>query len=92
MVDLAQLRRTIAYNQWADEKLLDAAAGLSTEELERPRDAYFGSVVNTSGTCSSCNGSGWPDGRAPRSRRWTVRRSRPGARPTPRRTRPCGST
>jgi uncharacterized damage-inducible protein DinB len=46
MVDLAQLCRTIAYNQWADEKLLDAAEGLSTQELERPRDVYFGSVAN----------------------------------------------
>ncbi len=46
MVDLAQLRRTIAYNQWADEKLVAAAERLSAEELERPREAYFGSVAN----------------------------------------------
>jgi uncharacterized damage-inducible protein DinB len=46
MVDLAQLRRTIAYNQWADEKLLAAVEGISPEELERPREAYFGSVAN----------------------------------------------
>lgn len=46
MVDREQLRRMIAYNQWADEKLLAAAERLSTEDLERPREAYFGSVAN----------------------------------------------
>ncbi len=46
MVDPELLRRMIAYNQWADEKLLAAAEGLSTEELERSREAYFGSVAN----------------------------------------------
>ena len=46
MTDAQQLRRLIAYNQWADEKLLAAVAGLSAEELERPREAYFGSLAN----------------------------------------------
>jgi len=46
MVDLEQLGRAIAYNQWADEKLLAAVDGMRTEELERPREAYFGSVAN----------------------------------------------
>ena len=41
MIDAQQLRRMIAYNQWADEKLLAAVDGLSTDELERPREAYF---------------------------------------------------
>ena len=33
MVDAQQLRRMIAYNQWADEKLLAAVDGLSTDEV-----------------------------------------------------------
>ena len=46
MTDAQQLRRLIAYNQWADEKLLAAVDGLSADELERPREAYFGSLGN----------------------------------------------
>ena len=46
MTDARQLRTMIAYNQWADEKLLAAVGGLSAEELERPREAYFGSLAN----------------------------------------------
>jgi uncharacterized damage-inducible protein DinB len=46
MTDAQHLRRLIAYNQWADEKLLVAVDGLSGEELERPREAYFGSLAN----------------------------------------------
>jgi uncharacterized damage-inducible protein DinB len=42
---LETLRRLIAYNQWADEKLLAAAEGLSADELEQPREAYFGSLA-----------------------------------------------
>jgi uncharacterized damage-inducible protein DinB len=45
MTDARQLRRMIAYNQWADEKVLAAIDGLSAEELERPREAYFGSLA-----------------------------------------------
>lgn len=46
MVDVEQIRRLIAYNQFADERILEAVGGLSVEELERPRDAYFGSIAN----------------------------------------------
>ncbi len=45
MADARQLRRLIAYNQWADERLLAAIRGLSAEELARPREAYFGSLA-----------------------------------------------
>ena len=45
MTEPEQMRRLIAYNQYADEKILDAIAGLSVEELERPREAYFGSIA-----------------------------------------------
>jgi uncharacterized damage-inducible protein DinB len=46
MMDPVQLRRLIAYNQWADERLLAAVDGLSAEELEQPRAAYFGNLAN----------------------------------------------
>jgi uncharacterized damage-inducible protein DinB len=46
MGNLDLLRRLIAYTQWADEKLLAAADGLSGDELERPREAYFGSLAS----------------------------------------------
>jgi uncharacterized damage-inducible protein DinB len=41
MADSKQLRRLVAYNQWADERVLAAIDGLPTEELETPREAYF---------------------------------------------------
>ena len=44
MADTAQLRRLVAYNQWANEKILCAIDGMSAEELARPVDAYFGSL------------------------------------------------
>ena len=44
MADAAQLRRLVAYNQWANEKVLKAIDGMTAEELARPVDAYFGSV------------------------------------------------
>ena len=46
MTDPEQVHRLIAYNQWADERVLAAVAGMSAEELERPRDAYFGSIAD----------------------------------------------
>ena len=46
MTDPVQVRRLIAYNQWADERVLAAIAGMSVEDLERPRDAYFGSIAD----------------------------------------------
>jgi uncharacterized damage-inducible protein DinB len=45
MADAQQLRRLIAYNQWADERVLAAIEGLSPDELERPREAYFGTIA-----------------------------------------------
>ena len=44
MADIAQLRQLVAYNQWANEKILNAIAGMTSEELARPVDAYFGSL------------------------------------------------
>lgn len=41
MADSRQLRRLVAYNQWADERILAAIDGLAAEELEKPREAYF---------------------------------------------------
>jgi uncharacterized damage-inducible protein DinB len=45
MADSRQLRRLVAYNQWADERILAAVDGVPTEELARPREAYFGTIV-----------------------------------------------
>jgi uncharacterized damage-inducible protein DinB len=46
MADAVQMRRLIAYNQWADERILAAVDGLPAEELARPREAYFGTLAN----------------------------------------------
>jgi uncharacterized damage-inducible protein DinB len=45
MADAEQMRRLIAYNQWADEKILAVVDGLSDDDLRRPREAYFGSLA-----------------------------------------------
>jgi uncharacterized damage-inducible protein DinB len=45
MADTSQLRRLVAYNQWADERILAAIEGLPPEELARPREAYFGTLA-----------------------------------------------
>ena len=45
MADSKQLRRLVAYNQWADERILAAIEGLSPEELSGPREAYFGTIA-----------------------------------------------
>ena len=44
MADAAQLRRLVAYNQWANERILGAIDGMTVEELARPVDAYIGSL------------------------------------------------
>ena len=44
MADTAQLCRLVAYNQWANEKILSAIDGMTAEELARPVHAYFGSL------------------------------------------------
>jgi uncharacterized damage-inducible protein DinB len=43
--DSAQLRRLVAYNQWANEKILTAIDGMSAEDLARPVDAYIGNLA-----------------------------------------------
>jgi uncharacterized damage-inducible protein DinB len=43
--DSAQLRRLVAYNQWANEKILTAIDGMTAEELARPVDAYIGNLA-----------------------------------------------
>ena len=45
MADSRQLRRLVAYNQWADERILAALDGIPPEELARPREAYFGTIA-----------------------------------------------
>ena len=45
MADSKQLRRLVDYNQWADERVLSAIDGLGTDELERPREAYFQTIA-----------------------------------------------
>jgi uncharacterized damage-inducible protein DinB len=45
MADSKQLRRLVAYNQWADERILAAVDGVPAEELARPREAYFGTLA-----------------------------------------------
>ena len=49
MADTAQLRRLVAYSQWANEKILSAIDGMTAEELARPVDAYFGSLEKNLG-------------------------------------------
>ena len=44
MADTAQLCRLVAYNQWANEKILSAIDGMTAEELARPVASYFGSL------------------------------------------------
>jgi uncharacterized damage-inducible protein DinB len=45
MADASQLRKLVAYNEWANEKILTAIDGLTPEELARPVDAYFGTLA-----------------------------------------------
>jgi uncharacterized damage-inducible protein DinB len=40
-----QVRSAYAYNQWANDKVLDAAAQLSDEELTRKRPGSYGSLA-----------------------------------------------
>jgi uncharacterized damage-inducible protein DinB len=46
MADVTQLRRLVAYNQWADEKILTAVEGVAPEELTRPREAYVRTLAH----------------------------------------------
>jgi uncharacterized damage-inducible protein DinB len=45
MTDVQSLQRLIAYTRWADERVLAAIDALAAGELERPREAYFGSIA-----------------------------------------------
>ena len=45
MANASQLRKLVAYNQWANEKILRAIDGMTAEELAQPVDAYIGSVA-----------------------------------------------
>jgi len=45
MADSNQLRKLVAYNQWANDKILTAIDGMMAEELARPVDAYFGTIA-----------------------------------------------
>ena len=45
MPDTRESHRLIAYNQWADEKILAAIEGMTDGELQAPREAYFGSLA-----------------------------------------------
>jgi uncharacterized damage-inducible protein DinB len=43
-MDLGDVRTGIAYNRWANRRLLDAARGLTEEELDRDLGGSFGSI------------------------------------------------
>ncbi len=45
MADANQLRRLVAYNEWANGRLLKAIDGMTADELARPVEAYFGTVA-----------------------------------------------
>jgi uncharacterized damage-inducible protein DinB len=46
MADAPQLRKLVAYNQWANERILRAVDGLTAAELAQPVDAYVGTLAN----------------------------------------------
>jgi len=45
MADAAALKKLVAYNQWANERILKAIDGLTPDDLARPVDAYFGTLA-----------------------------------------------
>jgi uncharacterized damage-inducible protein DinB len=45
MADSSQLRKLVAYNQWANDKILTSIDGMTAQELARPVDAYFGTIA-----------------------------------------------
>lgn len=47
MADAVRLRRLMAYDAWADDRIVDAIEGLDAAELARPREAYFGSLAQS---------------------------------------------
>jgi uncharacterized damage-inducible protein DinB len=46
-IDPAYFRTLARYNQWANERLYAACAGLAPDELTKPRAAFFGSIFGT---------------------------------------------
>jgi uncharacterized damage-inducible protein DinB len=46
VADAAQLKLLVAYNRWANERILAAVDGMTPAELGRPVDAYFGTLAN----------------------------------------------
>ncbi|HEY7368814.1 MAG TPA: DinB family protein [Thermoanaerobaculia bacterium] len=46
-MNLQDVRTWFAYNRWANERLLEAAGGLSPDELERDLRGSFGSIRGT---------------------------------------------
>ena len=44
MASARQIRRLVAYNEWADRRILAAIDGMTPAELEAPREAYVGSL------------------------------------------------
>jgi uncharacterized damage-inducible protein DinB len=47
MIDRAYVQRMARYNRWQNENLYGIADGLSVEERERERGAFFGSIHKT---------------------------------------------
>lgn len=45
MADSAHLKKLVAYNEWADGKILEAIDGMTPAELAKPVDTYFGSLA-----------------------------------------------
>ena len=45
MADAAHLKKLVAYNEWADAKILQAIDGMTPSELAAPVDSYFGSLA-----------------------------------------------
>src|SRR4030095_6300374 len=101
MADSSQLRKLVAYNQWAYDKILTAIDGMTAEELARPGDAYFGPIggnlhhalwatrdrsAHTPTPCGGRRESGSPVGEARCRQAATIRSRARGARPTPRPT------
>jgi uncharacterized damage-inducible protein DinB len=47
MIDSAYFSHLASYNQWMNQKLYEAAAGLPEEALHRDRGAFFASIFGT---------------------------------------------
>jgi uncharacterized damage-inducible protein DinB len=45
MADAAHLKKLVAYNEWADAKILKAIDGMTPAELAKPVASYFGSLA-----------------------------------------------